>query len=131
MNRRVERVAELIKRETGKILIEDFKNLEVGFITVTDVEVTPDLKVARIFVSVLGPPEKQKQSLKILQESVPFFRREIGQRIQLRFVPEVRFEYDPTGEKAVRVFELLDKIKKEEEKNAAKSDQGNTGDHKE
>lgn len=115
MKRRAERVAELIKREVSKMFLEDFKNPEVGFVTVTDVDLTDDLKLARIFVSIYGPPEKQKQSLEIIQKSTPFFRKEVAQRIQLRFAPELRFEYDPSVEKATRVFELLDKIKKEEE----------------
>ncbi len=116
MNRRVIRVAELIKREMGKIMIEDFKNQEIGFVTITDVELTPDLKLAKIFFSVYGPPEKQKQTQKILEEATPFFRREIGHRVLLRFVPALRFYYDQTQEKAGHVFEILEKIKKEEEK---------------
>ncbi len=116
MNRRVERVAELIKREMGKIMIEDFKNQEIGFVTITDVELTPDLKLAKVFFSVYGPPEKQKQTQKILEEATPFFRKEIGGRIQLRFVPQLRFCYDQTAEKAEHVFEILNKLKKEEEK---------------
>ena len=116
MNRRVVRVAELIKREMGKIMIEDFKNQEIGFVTITDVELTPDLKLAKVFFSVYGPPEKQKQTEKILEEATPFFRKEIGQRIQLRFVPALRFYYDQTQEKAGHVFEILGKIKREEEK---------------
>lgn len=116
MKRRANRVAELIKREIGKILLTDFKKPEIGFVTVTDVDLTDDLKLARIYISVYGPPEKQKQSLQILQESVAFFRREIAQRIQLRFVPELRFDYDNTGERAVRVFEILEKLKQEKKK---------------
>ncbi len=116
MNRRVERVAELIKREMGKIMIADFKNQEVGFITITDVDLTADLKLAKIFFSVYGPPEKQKQTQKILEEATPFFRKEIAHRVQLRFVPQLRFYYDQTAEKAEHVFEILNKLKKEEEK---------------
>ena len=115
MKRRAERVAELIKREVSKIFLEDYKNNEVGFVTVTDVDLTDDLKLARIYVSIYGSPEKQKQGLEIIRASTPFFRKEIAHRIELRFVPELRFEYDPSVEKATRVFELLDKIKKEEE----------------
>ncbi len=91
MNRRVIRVAELIKREMGKIMIEDFKNKEIGFVTITDVELTPDLKLAKIFFSVYGSPEKQKQTQKILEEATPFFRKEISHRMQLRFAPVLRF----------------------------------------
>lgn len=114
MNRRVERVAELIKREMGKILLEDFKSIEIGFVTVTDVELTADLRVAKIYISVYGSPEKQKQTLKIIQKSTPFFRRLIGQRVKLRFTPELCFAYDNTGESALRIFQILEKIKKEE-----------------
>lgn len=114
MRRRVERVAELIKREMGKILLEDFKSAEVGFVTVTDVELTPDLRLARIYISVYGSPEKQKQSLQIIQESTPFFRKLIGQRVKLKFTPEVRFEYDNTSERAVKVFKILEKIKEKD-----------------
>lgn len=115
MKRRVERVAELIKREMGKILLEDFKNAEIGFVTVTDVDLTPDLRLARIYISVYGSPEKQKQTLQIIQEHTPFFRKLIGQRVKLRFTPEVRFEYDNSIARAVKVFEILEKIKEKEQ----------------
>jgi ribosome-binding factor A len=104
---RVNRVGEQMKKELGDILGKKIKDPRVGFVTVTDVEVTGDLQQAKIFISVLGD-EKQKQDTLIgLAKAKGFIRSEIGQRIRLRKTPELLFEFDEAIEKGNRIEHIL------------------------
>ena len=75
---RIEKLQELIKQEMGKMLLRELKDPRIGFVTVTDVEMTGDLREAKIFVSVMGGEEQVKNSLEGLQSALGFIRREIG-----------------------------------------------------
>jgi ribosome-binding factor A len=108
---RPERVAELIKRETADILENDLNDPRVsGFLSVTDVEVTPDLSFARIYVSVLGSGDESARVLAALEHAAPFVRRQLAPRLKLREMPEIRFVRDDSLERGARVDELLRKI---------------------
>lgn len=93
-NIRANRVAEQIKKELGEIISRKIKDPRIGFVTVTDVEVTGDLQQAKVFISVLGDEEEKEQSLVGLAKANGFIRSEIGQRIRLRKTPEIAFEFD-------------------------------------
>ena len=111
MSNRPERVAERIKRETADILENDLNDPRLhGMISVTDVEVTHDLAMARIFISTLAEGEARDHILQALRSASGFVRRRLAPRLGLREVPEVRFELDTSIERGARVEYLLRKI---------------------
>jgi ribosome-binding factor A len=107
---RPERVAELIQREVVEILDRHLRDPRIHGVTVTDVEVSPDLKYATIFVSTLEGGEVRAQALKGLARAAPAVRHILAPRLGLREVPEVRFRFDESLERGQRVEELLRKI---------------------
>lgn len=110
---RVEKLQELIKQETGKILMKEIKDPRIGFVTVTGVEMTGDLREAKIFVSVMGNDEQIKQTWEGLQSALGFLRREIGKRIRLRFTPELSFAPDKSLDYSEHIQKILLKINAE------------------
>ena len=111
MRIRPERVAETIKREMAEILAMRLRDPRLhGMISVTDVEVTRDLSLARVYVSVLGPAEERDRALEALAHSAGFVRHELAPRLDLREVPELRFLADTSIERGARVQELLRRI---------------------
>ncbi len=104
---RIEKLQELIKQEMSKMLLTDLKDPRIGFVTVTDVEMTGDLREAKIYVSVMGDSEKVKSSLEGLNSALGFIRREIGQRIRLRFTPEISFALDTSLDYGDHIQKLL------------------------
>jgi ribosome-binding factor A len=111
MRIRPERVAETIKREMAELLAHRLRDPRLGgMISVTDVEVTPDLSVARVYVSVLAPDAERDQALEALTHSAGFVRHELAPRLGLREVPEIRFLLDTSIQQGARVEELLRRI---------------------
>lgn len=108
---RYEKVAEAIRQEVSSIIHDELKDPRLGFVTVTRVEMTPDLRFAKIFFSVLGSQEEQLNSKKALDSGIGFIRRLIAQRIQLRLAPEIMFKEDKSGEYSIRIQEVLDEIR--------------------
>jgi len=93
-SRRSERVADLLQREISRVIGEDLKDPEVGFVTVTGVRVSDDLKHAKVLVSVLGDEKSSEKSLAALGRARGYIRFLIGQRVRLRFTPEISFRTD-------------------------------------
>lgn len=116
-NQRATRVAEEIKREVGSILLHRLKDsrVESARVSVTNVEVTRDLRHATIFVSVLGEDEAKEETLKGLRSASGFIRSEIGKSIKLRSTPEVHFKLDTSLEHGANIMALLNKLKEERE----------------
>lgn len=112
---RSDRVAEAIKREVSIIIHEELKDPRLGFVTITRVDLTPDLRFAKIFFSVLGRDEEYKKTKKALASALGFIRALVAQRINLRFAPEIMFKEDRSAEYSVRIQELLDEIKQKDE----------------
>ncbi len=104
---RIEKLQELIKQEMSKMLLKELKDPRIGFVTVTDVEMTGDLREAKIYVSVMGGAEQVKSSLEGLNSALGFVRREIGQRIRLRFTPEISFALDTSLDYGDHIQKLL------------------------
>jgi len=104
---RVEKVQEMIKQEVSKMILTDIKDPRIGFVTVTQVEVTGDLREAKIYVSIMGNEEQVEESLKGLQSALGFIRREIGHRIRLRFTPEISFALDTSLDYSEHIQKLL------------------------
>ncbi len=111
-SRRQHRVAELIHHEFSNILQFEIRDPRIGFATVTEVEVSPDLKVATIYVSLLTGDEAE--SLDGLEHAAPFARRELGRKLKLRYTPELRFQIDSSAAYAQKIDTLLKAVKSEE-----------------
>lgn len=108
---RVEKVQELIKQEVSNIILNDIKDPRVRFTTVTAVEVTGDLRQAKIYVSLFGNDEEKKLSWQGLQKALGFIRSELGKRMTLRFIPELSLHLDKSLEYSEHIQAILTKIK--------------------
>ncbi|WP_096154597.1 MULTISPECIES: 30S ribosome-binding factor RbfA [Bacillus] len=113
MTVRSTRVGEQMKKELSDIIGRKIKDPRVGFVTVTDVEVTGDLQQAKVFISVLGDEEKRQDTLMGLAKAKGFIRSEIGKRIRLRKTPELFFEFDESVDYGNRIENLLQEINKQ------------------
>lgn len=113
MSKRVNRVAEQMKKELGEIILQKVKDPRIGFVTVTDVEVTGDLQNATIYISVLGNDSEKEASLKGLDKAKGFIRTEIGKRIRLRVTPEIEFAFDESIAYGNRIETLLTQVNNE------------------
>jgi ribosome-binding factor A len=105
--RRPERIAEQIKEEVSLIIAGEMDDPRVGFVTVTDARVTPDLRYAKIFVSVLGTDEEIADALQALKHASSFIRRQLGNVLRIRYTPELHFAFDDTVRTAARIEQLL------------------------
>ncbi len=114
MSRR-ERVAEALKREVSSIIHDELKDPRLGFITITAAEISADLRCAKVFFSVLGKEEQCKKTIEALESSMGFIRKLVGDRLQLRFTPEIIFREDKSTQQSIRIQELLEEIKKIDE----------------
>lgn len=114
MSLRANRVGEQMKKELGDIISRKIKDPRIGFVTVTDVEVSGDLQQAKVFISVLGDEAQRENTLKGLAKAKGFIRTEIGQRIRLRKTPEIIFEFDESIDYGNRIETLLHEIHEED-----------------
>lgn len=112
--KRADRVNALLQRELGMIISEELRDPRIAFSTVTAVEVTDDLRSARVHVSVLGDDAKITETMRALDEAKAYLRHELGSRTELRFVPELTFVSDRTAERAARIATLLREAKEKE-----------------
>lgn len=111
MSFRPERLAEAIKKEVSEMLTEDLKDPRIGFVSITSVEVSKDLRYASVFVSVFGEPAERKASLEALQKAQGFIRGELAKRIRLRYTPEINFKLDESIERGTRLISLMNEVK--------------------
>lgn len=118
MSLRSNRVGEQMKKELGEIIGRKIKDPRIGFVTVTDVQVTGDLQQAKVFISVLGDDEQKENTLKGLAKAKGFIRSEIGQRIRLRKTPEIIFEFDESIDYGNRIDSLLYQLKEDKFKDS-------------
>ncbi|MBD1917619.1 MULTISPECIES: 30S ribosome-binding factor RbfA [Cyanophyceae] len=114
-NRRVERVASLIKREISQMVMLDIKDDRVGagMVSVTDVDVSGDLQHAKVFVSIYGTPEAKAETMEGLHAATGFVRSELGQRLRLRRTPEIIFKEDVGMERGTNVLNLINQLSQE------------------
>jgi ribosome-binding factor A len=110
---RNQRVADQIRQTLAEIVMKELRDPDIGFVTVTGVELSSDLRYAKAFVSMMGNPKEKTASLAALRKAAPFARRVLGDRIRLRHVPEIRFFEDPTESRAGRIEELIHEIQEE------------------
>ena len=97
------------------MILRELKDPRIGFVTVTQVELTGDLREAKIYVSIMGSEQQIKDCWQGLQSALGFIRREIGRRIRLRYTPEISFALDKSLDYSAHIQELLLKIKTEEQ----------------
>ena len=111
---RVRKIQEFIKQEVGQMLLRDLKDPRLGFVTITGVKVTGDLRQAKIFVSLFGSDADKKSSLEALNKAKGYIRREIGQRLKIYYTPEISFEEDTSLDYGMHIDSLLRDIHKED-----------------
>lgn len=115
MTYRIERLNSLLRQEISDLIQRQVKDPRLGtFVSVTAVEVSSDLKFAKVFISRLGTLADKKETLQALVSAAGFIRHELGNRMQARRVPELSFRLDETIEKADHVLRLIDRISSEE-----------------
>jgi len=122
--KRANRISEEVRRAASEIIYNGIKDPRVdSMTTVTKVEVTRDLSFANIYVSVLGDDKKKQDTLDGLRSAKGFFRKEIGQKVDLRHVPEPIFHLDESTEYALHMNELIQKVSAEDKKNRTNRDE--------
>ena len=110
MSQRMERVDELLRQEIGSIISRDLSDPRLGFTTVTEVETAPELRHAKVWVSVIGQPDERKETLAVLGRATPFIRRELGVRLRLKRIPDLHVRLDDSAERGTRVLHLLNEL---------------------
>ena len=114
MSRRTERVNDLLREEISELLRSDLRDPRIGgIVTVTHVDVSPDLRHALAYVSVLGTDEERASTLKALDHARPFLRRELSRRLTLRYTPDVAFMSDTSMAEAQEMTDLMRKTAEE------------------
>jgi ribosome-binding factor A len=109
MSVRTEKVAHLIKEEVGLLLERDYRTSQMGFVTVTKVTMSPDLRLARIYVSILGDAKTKKRTLFLLNEAKKDIRQFIGKTVRIKFTPEVAIFLDDTMDYVANIEQLIKK----------------------
>src|SRR5438874_52236 len=114
--RRIDRIEEQMRMELSEIIEREIHDPRIGLTTVTAVKISPDLSHGRVFVTVLGDDNQRKKALEGLRSAASFVRRSLSKRLHhMRRIPELTFHYDEDIEKGMRIEQLLDQIKHEQE----------------
>ena len=109
MTQRTVRLDELLLQEISRIITRDIHDPRVGFVTVTKVDVTPDLRHARVWVSIIGQPEERATAFRALARAMPFVRHQLGE-LRLKRIPELSLQLDDSVERGTRVMQILDDL---------------------
>lgn len=115
---RQRKVQELLVQQIAEIVRREIQDPRVGFVTITDAEVTPDLRHARVFFSVLGDTTQCDDTTKALNRASGFIRSEFARRTEMRFVPDIKFQFDPSAERGARISQLLEQVRRDDEQAA-------------
>jgi ribosome-binding factor A len=121
---RSSRVGDQIRAELAELLTREVRDPGVGFLTITRVGVTADLQQARVYYTTLGDDKARRESSRALNRATPFLRRQIGQRLRLKRVPELEFFFDESIEKGARIERILQEINAERVEPPPDSDNG-------
>jgi ribosome-binding factor A len=106
---RMRRVNEAVREVLSGHIAEDLKDPRIGFVTVTGVETSPDLRHARVYVSVLGSDDERQAAMDGLQSAAGFLQAKVGEQLRMKRTPTLDFEYDDSIDRGMRISELLDK----------------------
>jgi ribosome-binding factor A len=123
-SRRMERFDELLRQEIARLIAEEVRDPRVGFTTVMQARVSPDLRHARVYVSVLGDHEEKEAAVEALQRASGFLRGRLGAIVEMKYLPELKFELDRSLERASRIEEILDRVRPPEEPIDGPSEEG-------
>lgn len=110
MSQRTDRVDELLRQEIGTLLAKEIADPRIGFATITDVETSPDLRHAKVWVSVIGQKADRDETLRALSDAMPFIRHELGRRLRIRRIPDLHVRLDDSAERGTRVLHLLHEL---------------------
>ncbi len=113
--RRQKRISELLKEELGRLILREAQDPRLAGVTVTDVEISPDLSQARVFFSLIGDNEEKEDAREALDHAGGYLRHEIAERLELRRVPQLSFRLDRSIERGQRILDLLYQIEQEDE----------------
>lgn len=111
----LDRLTTTVQRTLTELIQKEVKDPSVGFVTITDVEITNDLSYATIYVSFLGNDAREKAGMKALDRAKGFLKRELGKRVKMRKVPELLFKVDTSLKYGQHIEELLNKVKNEKQ----------------
>lgn len=115
MSERTQRVGESIKEEIGRMLEKgEIKDPRIGFITLTDVDVSKDLGYAKVFFSALGDEKEKANATAGLNSARGYIRSELARRLRMKHIPEIEFKFDESVEAAARISSLINKLHKNE-----------------
>jgi ribosome-binding factor A len=110
MSQRTDRVDELLRQEIGAIVTREVADPRIGFATITRVETTPDLRHAKVWVSVIGQPAERTATIAALGRAMPFVRHELGRTLRIKRIPDLHVHLDDTAERGTRVLQLLNEL---------------------
>ncbi|MFH1778636.1 MAG: 30S ribosome-binding factor RbfA [Candidatus Omnitrophota bacterium] len=113
---RAEKIANEMREYISTIVHEELKDPRIGFVTITRIEVTADIRNAKVFFSVLGGKEEKERAMEGLNSAVGFMRKLLGTRMRTKFTPELIFKLDESTEYRLHLNEIFDKINKEKNK---------------
>jgi len=105
--KRADRVSDLLKKEISGLLLREVKDPHIGFITITDVEVSKDLQVAKVYYTILGDEKQLRESAQALNRASRFIKRQLGKRLRMRYIPDIIFKYDHSLEYGNRIDDIL------------------------
>jgi ribosome-binding factor A len=110
MSQRTDRVDELLREEIGALLAKELADPRIGFTTITDVETSPDLRHAKVWVSVIGGRTDRVETVRALQASMGFVRHELGKRLRIKRIPALHIQLDDSAERGTRLLHLLGEL---------------------
>ena len=122
MSTRTEKLGDLIRDEIARLLLRDFKDPRLGFVTITGVEVSPDLRQARVFVSVLGDAAARDTSIEALRHGAGYLQKALFRNLRLRHAVSIRFAPDESLERGARIEEVLKHLHEQDESHVREED---------
>ena len=109
MSERTARVDELLREEISAVIQREVDDPRIGFVTITDVEATPDLRHADVWVSIIGTPDERRTTFRALSRAMPFVRQRLG-KLRLKRIPALHVKEDDTATRGTRVLQILDDL---------------------
>ena len=113
---RKERLGERIKQLIGELILSQTKDPRIGLVTITSVQVAPDFTAAKVYFTVMGDDAVRAETRKGLESAKNFLKKTVGRELKLRQVPDLRFEYDDALDRAMRIEEMIEGIRRDEKK---------------
>lgn len=119
---RTRKVGIAIQKEFSEILQREVKDPRIGLVTVTRVKVTPDLRIANIYISIYGSAEERERTLQGLESAKGYIRSLFAKKLHIKFIPEIRFFHDKSIEEGIRISEVVSKLKNKDDKKVGKEE---------